>query len=427
MRGSVLGLIGLALAVTATPIAAQTPTVTLDDAINMALRVNPAMVRARGQVSNASASKRTAFGNWLPSLSTNSSYSTRPGQTITDPATGLQYTPTSNSYSAGLGASVTLFSGFSRLAQNRSASANYRSAEAAEIAQEFNVILQTKQAFFNALAANDLVRVSERSLQRAEEQLRVSKDKLAAGSAIRSDTLRGRVEVGNARLQLLNAEANRATLEANLAQLIGASSPVRPVADSVLLAPLAADTAQLRMEAVAQAPAVIQADAAVDAAAASVSVARAQYFPTLSASYNRSWSGQQLDDLRNSWSAGLSLRWTLFNGFSREGSITSATVGRDNARAEAEDARRQINADLTQYFASLSAAQLSVDIAEANLMAAEEELRVQQERYRLGMATIIDVLASQISMEQAEVDIVRTRLDYRVAKAQIESLIGRAL
>jgi outer membrane protein len=60
-------------------------------------------------------------------------------------------------------------------------------------------------------------------------------------------------------------------------------------------------------------------------------------------------------------------------------------------------------------------------------MAAEEELRVQQERYRLGMATIIDVLASQISMEQAEVDIVRTRLDYRVAKAQIESLIGREL
>jgi len=427
MRGSVLGLIGLVLAVTATPIASQTPTVTLDDAINMALRVNPAMVRARGQVSNAAASKRTAFGSWLPSLSTSSNYSTRPGQTITDPATGLQYTPTSSSYSAGLSTSITLFNGFSRLAQNRSASANYRSAEAAEIAQEFNVILQTKQAFFNALAANDLVRVSERSLQRAEEQLRVSKDKLAAGSAIRSDTLRGRVEVGNARLQLLNAEANRATYEANLAQLIGAPSPVRPVADSILLAPLAVDTAQLRMEAVSQAPAVIQADAAVDAAGASVAVARAQYFPRLNASYSRSWSGQQVDALRSSWSAGLSLSWNLFNGFSREGSVTSATVSRDNARAEAEDARRQINADLTQYLASLNAAQLSVDIAVANLAAAEEELRVQQERYRLGMATIIDVLASQISMEQAEVDIVRTRLDYRVAKAQIESLIGRAL
>ena len=50
-----------------------------------------------------------------------------------------------------------------------------------------------------------------------------------------------------------------------------------------------------------------------------------------------------------------------------------------------------------------------------------------QERYRLGMATIIDVLASQISLEQAEVDIVRSRLDYLVAKAQIEALIGREL
>jgi outer membrane protein TolC len=43
------------------------------------------------------------------------------------------------------------------------------------------------------------------------------------------------------------------------------------------------------------------------------------------------------------------------------------------------------------------------------------------------MATIIDVLASQISLEQADVDIVRSRLDYLVAKAQIEALIGREL
>jgi outer membrane protein TolC len=410
------------------PVVAQEPhPVSLDEAIQRALMVNPQMVRARGQVTNAAASKRTAIGNWLPSLSTSSSYSTRPGQTITDPATGLEYTPTSSSYSAGFGASMTLFSGFQRLAQNRSAGANYRSAEASEVAQEFNIILQTKQAFFNAVAANELVRVAQRSIERAQEQLRMSKDKLAAGSAIRSDTLRGRVEVGNAQLQLLNAETQRETAEANLAQLIGIDGPVRAVADSSLFIPVDVDTTALRIEAVAQSPTVIQADAAADAAAASVSVATAQYFPRVNASYSRSWSGRELSNLNNSWSAGLSLNWTLFNGFSREGSVTSAKVNRESARAEAEDARRQVYAQLTQFLASLNSARLSLDIAIANRAAADEELRVQQERYRLGMSTVVDVLVSQISLEQAEVDIVRARLDYLVAKAQIESLIGREL
>jgi len=45
----------------------------------------------------------------------------------------------------------------------------------------------------------------------------------------------------------------------------------------------------------------------------------------------------------------------------------------------------------------------------------------------LGMSTVVDVLVSQISLEQADVDIVRARLDYLVAKAQIEALIGREL
>src|SRR3989454_5866928 len=46
------------------------------------------------------------------------------------------------------------------------------------------------------------------------------------------------------------------------------------------------------------------------------------------------------------WRFGLS--WTLFNGFQREQSQVSASVARDIAAAQAADARRQVNAQLTQ-------------------------------------------------------------------------------
>ncbi len=74
-----------------------------------------------------------------------------------------------------------------------------------------------------------------------------------------------------------------------------------------------------------------------------------------------------------------------------------------------------------------TSARARLDIAQASRAAADEDLRIQRERYRLGATTSVDVLASQINFVQAEVDIVQAALDYRVAKAQIETLVGREL
>jgi outer membrane protein TolC len=420
----------VALWLLASPAAAQEPAgpraVTLREAVELAIQANPSMVQARGALSTAHASKREAFGGYLPSLSANSGWSTNSSERF-DPNTQRTVSAASNSYSAGISASMTLFDGFRTQAENRSAGAAVDAADAALVNQEFQIVLQTKQAFFNALAADELVRVAETRVQRAEEQLKISRDKLAAGQAIRSDTLRSSVELGNALLQKLNAETQRATAEATLARLIGVDERVRAMPDSALFQPVALDTVALRTEALANSPAVAEAEASARAADASLAVARSQYFPSLSASYSNSYAGAALGDLRNSWSVRLNVSWPIFNGFTREASMARSAVSRNTARAQAEDARRQVNAQLTQFLASLAAAESRIAIASASLAAAEEDLRVQRERYRLGAATIVDVLTSQVSLDQAAVDIVQARLDYLVAKAQIEALIGRAL
>lgn len=428
-RGVVAMTFVLGLAGIAAPLAAQTVTVTLDQAIERAITVNPAIVQAQGQVHTAAAAKREVIGSWLPSLSASSSWN-RSGDSRErlDPTTNtLVSGGASSSMSAGISSSLTLFSGFRRFAEARSASADVESADAALVNQEFQITLQTKQAFFNALAADELVRISELSIQRAENQLRISSEKLRAGNATRSDTLRSRVELANAQLQLLQAQTQRATAEANLARLIGVDGTVRAVADSSLFEPVVVDTAALRDEVQANAPTVIQADAALRSAQASLSVSRAQYYPSLTGSFSRSYSGRSFDALTSSWSVRLGVSWPIFNGFSREMGVARSAANRDAAAAQADDARRQVNATLTQYLASLASAELRMQIAQVSQAAAEEDLRVQQERYRLGAATIVEVLTSQVSLDQAAADIVQARLDYLVAKAQIEALVGREL
>ena len=100
---------------------------------------------------------------------------------------------------------------------------------------------------------------------------------------------------------------------------------------------------------------------------------------------------------------------------------------KDVAAARAADARRQVNAQLTQQLAALFTAYAQIEISRANVAAATEDLRVQQERYRVGAATILELLTSQANLTQAQVSLVQARFDYLIARAQVEALVGRTL
>ena len=435
----------LSLTLVAAPAAAQQPAdtlvprtlgaaperITLAEALERAPRVQPATVQAAGTVRNADAQRRTATGAFLPSLTGNASGARSFSEFATQLPNGELGTAgtTNQTVNMGLSASLDLFTGFRRGADLRAADAQQRSAEAGLDNARFQVALQTTQAFLDALATRQTVEVRAASVRRALEQLKVSVAKLRAGSATRSDSLRSEVNLGNARIQLINAEIQQATAEASLGRLVGAAGRVEAVDDSAYYRHAAIDTTGLRAEAQDRAPQVRAARASAEAAQAQIGSTRAQYFPALALTGNQNWSGNRNSDyqLFQNRSLSLGLNWTLFNRFTRERNVVTTRVAADNAEATAADAVRQVDAGVTQRFAELAAAQVRITITQASVTAAREDLRVVGERYRLGAATIVDLLTSQESLTQAEVDAVNARFDYLRAKAQVEALIGRSL
>ena len=418
----------------ASPLSAQQKVVTLAEALRLSERVQPSVVRAAAGVRTAGAQRRSAWGSFLPSLSANSSanefYSE--GAPRLDPVTG-QITggnTTNRSLSTGLSASVDLFTGFRRGAELRAARAGETAAEAGFIDARFQQALTTTSQFLDALAAAQLLRVRESSVRRAEEQLKVSVAKLRTGSATRSDSLRSLVTLGSARLDQLTTETDLAAAEANLARLIGETGRVKAADDSAFYAVVPALDAQaLRMEAESKSPRVQSAVANAAAARANVSASRSTYWPSLALSGSTNWSGSETNDydLLNQSQLSLGLRWNLFDRFDRELSIAQREADRDVAEADAADIRHAVAADLELRLAELAAAGTRIEITQTSVVAAREDLRVQQERYRLGISTIVDVLTSQEALDQAEVDVVNARFDYLRAKAQLEALIGRKL
>jgi outer membrane protein TolC len=176
-------------------------------------------------------------------------------------------------------------------------------------------------------------------------------------------------------------------------------------------------------------PQVRTGEANAAAARAAVAAARSPYWPNLALTGSTSWNGNNNRDyeLLAQRQLSLGLSWQLFNRFQREETIVNRLSSLDAAEASAADTRRQVQASLTTQFALLDAARLRIRITGTSVAAAAEDLRVVNERYRVGAATILDVLNSQEALAQAEVDVVNARFDYLNARAQIAALIGRPL
>jgi outer membrane protein len=395
--------------------------------------VQPGVISAGGTVRNAQARQRSASGAYLPNLTLTGSRGDNFSEgAIIDPSTGQLTTSGSSTRSLGttLNSSVDLFAGFRRSGEKKAAGANRTAAEASFENAQYQQQLTTTNTFYDVLAAEQLMLVRAASVRRAEEQLKVAVAKLQAGRGIRPDSLRSLVTLGNAQLQLVNAQTALATAEANLGRLVGQDGPVGAVDDSSLYQTLSTvDTTALRTEALANSPSVKSAEASAASARAAITVAKAGYYPTLSLSGSASLNGSS----RNSYTflqsraVTLGLNWPIFNRFQREQGIVSSQVAAEVADANAAEARRQVLASLTAALASLDAARLRIGISLTSVQAGQEDLRVQQERYRLGVATIVDILTSQEALSQAEVDGVTARFDYVRARAQISALIGRTL
>ena len=56
-----------------------------------------------------------------------------------------------------------------------------------------------------------------------------------------------------------------------------------------------------------------------------------------------------------------------------------------------------------------------------------EQIRGIASRYRVGIATILDLVTAQQNLIQAELDLVSARYTYQVTRATLAALLGREL
>jgi outer membrane protein len=311
-------------------------------------------------------------------------------------------------------------------------------ADVSAVSARFDASLQVKQQFYAALAARESAAAAKAQLEQAEQQLKASTARLAAGVATKSDSLRSTILVGNARLAVLTAENDLRVATASLTRVAGSSTPITASPDDTLDTPLTLPTDDELAMLASDGPAVRLASANVAVARAAKRGQKSTYLPTVSMGYNYSFSqnaggfvGRNLllvgGDNASRQTMNFNIGYQLFNGFARESQTVQADVTLANAEAQLRDAQLAARQNLTSFVRSLQNAQARVQVQLAAIAASEEDLRVQQQRYALGASTLLDLLTSQTQLNQARQALIQARLDGRVARAQLSSLVGREL
>lgn len=403
--------------------------VTMNEAVARALQTSPQVVQAETGLGTAEYSIKQAYASMLPTLSASSGASLSSSQRYSQDL-GTTIPSQSQSYSAGLSTNLDLFAGGRNLAAVRSAQASAEAAEATLVTRRFAVVLAAKRAYLAVLRAEELIALNEQRIAQAQEQLSAAQRRLEAGRATRSDVLRAELQVRTAQNSLLNSQTQLRTSMYALGQQVGIAGPVAAERPATLdPAPLALAADRMREIVLAEAPSVVSAAANVEVAEAGYRSARAQYFPSLSARGGYNWNNQEFDvsDGRTSWNTSLSLSYPLFNGLSREVAVDRANAQVRVAEAQSADARRIALSEFERLLAALVLAEQQLALLEETVAVAEEDYRVQQTRYQADAATILELVSSQIALTQAQYDLINARYDYLIAKAELESLVGREL
>ena len=398
--------------------------VSLEEALELARENSPTLEQSASSLQMAQYGELSAWGGFLPSVSLGYSYNNSSSGRL-DP-TGQTISQTN--YSAQLTGGIDVFRGLRRFSDLKGAKLDVEASGARYRQAEYQTAEAVKITYYNAVATRELMRVEADRVQRQEDQLSFVNQQLELGRATRSDVLRSQVDLNNARVALLNAENSARASTYTLAEAVGMTEPLRPGAEADMGGTdRRVDESEILSRAMVGAPSLVSARAETAAAAASVASARSSYLPSLRLSGGWAWSNSDFPPQNRSWSLSLSGSLPIFDGFNRESTLYRAEAQRDQAQASERAAEIGLRKDIDAALGTITAAQASIGLAEQTVELSGEDLRVTQERYRLGLATILDLQSAQITLRQAEVDLIRRQFDYQIGLARLEALLGSDL
>lgn len=290
---------------------------------------------------------------------------------------------------------------------------------------ESQVIVQTDEAYMQAVLARQLADVARSYKQLLDELLKNVESAVNHGLKTRNDLLKVQVKLGEAELAIQRAENGIRLSTMNLCHIMGLplNTPLQ-LNDNLL-----SDDSQLlihdtQLSSIDARPEASILQAKTDIAKLQVKLTRSDFMPQLALFAGYSYVngvkvlGNKLFD-SGSAAIGATLKVPIVTFGERIYKARSAKARYQIAQTEQQNLTEQMLLELAQANNNFTEAQTELAITERNLEQAEENMRLIRRQYDVGTEPLSQLLDAQAVWQQASADRVKAQCQLQVAYTKL--------
>ncbi len=391
-----------------------------------ALAHNPQTAAAWDALRAQAAGVGIAESAWLPTVTLNTSASRRQSA-----STAGFTVPARNSVNPNLTLSYTLWDFGLRSAKTAAAKAQEWVAGFTQNQEIQSVAFSVAQAYYQVLGNQSLLLADEKTVAENQKNLEAAEVMHRAGQATVGSLYQARAALAQAQSTLAAQQQSLRSSQGVLASALGLSPKTLLNIHPLQLnqtPPELHDAAETLMHSALSAnPALQEARAQVAAARANVRSAEASGLPSLGVSSSYGYLFQGGFRPGDTWTVGFTLTVPLFTGFNNHYQIRQNEALRDQAEANLATSRNSTESTVWQDYHNFQGATAAWPGARSGLQNAEKALEVVQAQYRVGQATIQDVLLAESTLAQARYTLIQNLVSSYVALAQLSQAVGMPL
>lgn len=441
-------------------------TLTLDEAIQIALKQNPDIQKQLQEIQRTKGQIIQVTAQAVPNLVSNGSFTYQdnrlrsnnsssgfnlPANTYVIPSltggpsldladlfnsTGNSSAPGNASYSVSLQVQQLIYNGGAvgaaiRAARLTADNSYYQLRETVE-----QIVNTTKNQFAEVLLNESLITIQQEQVKLLGSQLKDQQNRFEAGTVPRFDVLQAEVALANQYPLLINAQNNFRLAQIRLARTLGVDyrpdrterPPFRCIG-RLDVTPMNVSIPDAVAVALENRASLKLAKQNIGVQQENLNVAKAGYQPTIRGSFGHSLvsdrrSGEDLTKSDNGWTAGLTMSWNVFDGGATYGNVRQARATLISTAITYEDVRRGVELEVQDALFRLRQSRELVNSQRENVGKAEEALRLSRARLSAGAGTQLDVLNAQVALSQAQVTELQARFNYNVALADLRRATG---
>lgn len=405
-------------------------TLTLEDAERLALDNHPRIQAANERVKVQRAAVGQSKAPYYPTLTFRSLYetTTAAGQTTTA-QDGFDF------YSVSADVNWLIYDFGRREGTVQAAKETLESTRFAEQTSVEDIVLEVRQAFFDYLQAEAVVKVDQDTVKDRETLVRQARGFYEVGTRPKIDVARAEANLFSAQSNLISSENGVKIAWARLKNAMGVTRfRRRRVATGVNIQKPTMSLLESIQTAYYSRPELKEFEAQLGAQNETISVTKRDHLPSINffGQYGgrrvRGREGGPLFNRSNQlWRARISFEVPLFTGFDTTYRVQENVRDYYVLKAQEEEVRQRIALEVEESYLNLIAAGERIKATEAQKKSAKENFDLANGRYQVGVGSIIEITEAQVINTQAQTDHIQSIYDHKLAEAQLARAMGRGL